>query len=80
MTAFGKVIRGRSGVRCDGCGRISNDRDGYYFDKKLGKGGTISSQGRECEHDFCKECEAKNQHPNKCPKCGRVTPGEGTTK
>jgi hypothetical protein len=68
MSVVGKIVRGRATtVRCDGCGRISSDRDGYYFDKKLQQGGTISSQGRECEHDFCKECGSKNGKD--CPKC-----------
>lgn len=70
MTAIGKIIRGRSRrVRCDGCGRISSDREsGYYIDKS-GKGGNISSRGRECEHDFCDQCEAKNPGEDVCPKC-----------
>lgn len=70
MTAFGKIVKGRSGTRCDGCGRISKDRDGYYFDRKLKQGGTISSKGRECAHDFCDQCEENNPDENVCPKCG----------
>lgn len=69
MTAFGKVARGRSGSRCDGCGRISKDAHGYYFDKQLQQGGNISSKGRECEHDFCDECEGQNAPAPACPKC-----------
>jgi len=72
MTAIGKIIQGRSRrVRCDGCGRISSDREqGYYVDGPTGKGGTITSKGRECEHDFCDQCEEKNPDPDVCPKCG----------
>lgn len=74
MTAVGKVIQGRSRVRCDGCGRISSDRDqGAYFDRERGGWGSISSRGRECEHDFCDECEPRLNLPplHKCCKCGR---------
>lgn len=70
MTAFGKFIRGRGyGARCDGCGRISSDADGYYFDKKLQRSGRISSKGRECRHDFCNECEKSNPEPPACLLC-----------
>lgn len=70
MSAIGKIERGRSHrVQCDGCGRISSDVNGYYFDKKLQRGGTISSKGRECQHDFCHACEAKNLDEKTCPKC-----------
>jgi hypothetical protein len=58
-------------VRCDGCGRISSNPNGYYFDKKLQRGGTISSKGRECVHDFCSHCEANNPNEKVCPKCSR---------
>jgi hypothetical protein len=68
MTAFGKIVRGRSGSRCDGCGRISKDQDGYYVDK-TGRGGNISSKGRECNHDFCDQCEENNPPAPACPKC-----------
>jgi hypothetical protein len=69
MTYF-TLKKGRPyGVRCDGCGRISTDKDGYYFDKSLNYGGNISSQGRDCEHDFCNECERKVKPPYDCPKC-----------
>jgi hypothetical protein len=61
-----------AGYRCDGCGRFSGDRNGYYFDKKLQSGGTINSKGRECQHDFCRECESKNSEPYACPKCGAL--------
>lgn len=76
MSVFGKVVKGRSKVRCDGCGRISSDpQSGYYLDRKTQKGGNISSKGRECEHDFCSECEAKNTAPEgDCPKCGAQYP------
>jgi hypothetical protein len=72
MSVVGKVINGRSKVRCDGCGRISSDRQsGYYFDKVTQRNGTISSKGRACEHDFCNECEAQNSPAPECPKCPR---------
>lgn len=67
MSAFGKIVKGRAATRCDGCGRISRDLYGYYFDRTLQLGGTISSKGRECEHDFCSQCEEKNSE--QCPKC-----------
>lgn len=68
MSVVGTVVRGRAAkVRCDGCGRISGAHDGYYFDKTLQRGGHISGQGRECRHDFCKECEKNND--SACPKC-----------
>lgn len=70
MSVVGKIVRGRaSTVRCDGCGRISRDSHGYYLDRKLNKGGNISGHGRECRHDFCDECESKNEPAPACPKC-----------
>lgn len=75
MTAFGKIIKGRApGVRCDGCGRISKDDSGYYFDRKLNAGGNITSKGRECSHDFCDECEDKNPDSDYCPTCKNPVP------
>lgn len=75
MTAVGKVIPGRNRpVRCDGCGRISSDRDqGYYVDKS-GRGGNITSRGRDCAHDFCDQCEEENPAPPACPKCEEQEP------
>ncbi len=71
MSAVGKIIKGRARrTRCDGCGRISSDRDGYYFDKETRSGGYINNHGRDCEHDFCKQCEDKLAPEYACPKCG----------
>jgi ribosomal protein L37E len=71
VSVVGKFVRGKAyKVRCDGCGRLSSDPNGYYFDKALNRGGTISGKGRECEHDFCRECEAENPSEDECPKCG----------
>lgn len=67
-------------VRCDGCGIISSDRDGYYRrDHRLPdnsggsiESGNISSHGRDCEHDLCDACDATAHEVagGACPKCG----------
>lgn len=63
-------VFGRHGVRCDGCGRISNDQQGYYVDKHSGWPGHINGHGRDCAHDYCSECEEKLPPGSACPKCG----------
>lgn len=74
MSVVGEVMKGRARtVRCDGCGRISSDEYGYYFDREKQRSGNISSKGRECQHDFCDECEDKNAPTHNCPKCGAAT-------
>lgn len=65
MSEFGK-----HGVRCDGCGRVSNRKDGEMRDRKTGRLlERICSQGRNCEHDFCGDCHDSNPPPWSCPKC-----------
>lgn len=69
MSVVGALVKGHARrVRCDGCGRISSDAHGYYWPKGAPHGGNISSHGRDCEHDFCDECESRNGR--NCPKCG----------
>lgn len=69
MTAFGK-----HGARCDGCGVFSTNRDGYYI-RKNGMAGTISNRGRECDHDYCDDCEGGLAPDHACPKCGTLPDG-----
>lgn len=64
MSRFGK-----QGVRCDGCGIFSASVDGNYLLPNGVSVGTISSQGRNCEHDFCDACEAKHAPDYRCSKC-----------
>ncbi len=70
MSACGRNTDGRARrVRCDGCGRISSDPNGYYFDRKPGVSGYIRGYGWQCEHDFCDQCaEQKLSGPEyACP-------------
>jgi hypothetical protein len=70
MSVIRKIVNGRaSRVRCDGCGRLSSNQDGYYFDRKLGVSGYIRGQGWQCEHDFCDQCvETRLSEPEyACP-------------
>ena len=59
MSAFGK-----RGVRCDGCGMISNRQDGEYV---IGnRVGYINCQGHNSNEDLCERCDAKSgvsKHP-----------------
>jgi hypothetical protein len=61
---------GRRGARCDGCGIISRDEQGYYVNRATGTGGNITNHGRECPHDYCDECEDGLAPRYACPKCG----------
>lgn len=65
MSAFGK-----KGVRCDGCGKIANNRDGEYVVKGSPNACYINSHGRDCPHDFCETCEEALAPDYACPKCG----------
>lgn len=61
-----------AGVRCDGCGMFTMNADGYYFIRETQMGGYIVSQSRDCEHDFCYDCENRNPDSCVCPKCKSV--------
>lgn len=62
-------------VRCDGCGIISSERWGMYCHPTSGWG-NISSQGRECTHDFCDECEKDHDAQDRaCRRCGAFPDG-----
>lgn len=75
MSSVGPIVKGRCKVRCDGCGRISSDRQQGYFVDANGRGQNITSKGRECEHDFCDTCEERlhSEFPYSCSICGRST-------
>ena len=68
MTQFRK-----NGVRCDGCGRISMDSHGEYYNTLTKTCGNISSHGRECKHDYCDECLSDGACPN-CPSPSTMIP------
>lgn len=59
MSAIGKIVKGRCrGTRCDGCGKLTMNQDGEYSTDGI-HSKYISNRGRNCEHDFCQECEEK---------------------
>lgn len=69
MSTFGKRIKARTGRRCDGCGKFTRNITGEYL-RKNDSAGYINHHGRDCEHDFCEECEEKILPDYACPICG----------
>ena len=58
-------------IRCLGCGMFSNNKNGEYTaDRKTNAAGYINNHGRDCPHDFCEACEAKQAPDYACPICG----------
>lgn len=46
-------------IRCDGCGKLSRTKDGYYR-RPDGTAGYIRGQAKE---DYCDECAGKTLTP-----------------
>jgi hypothetical protein len=62
VSVFGKVVKGRSGVRCDTCGKFSRATDGAYtlhgkvaYITSLGYYGLDGPEG----NDICEGCAVK---------------------
>ena len=59
MSQFGALRKGRSGARCDGCGKFTKAIDGSYV-RPNGQVGYITAYADESpDKDFCDECRER---------------------